>query len=262
MAKKGKRVRLAAITPTLDWSHRQRTSNERFDLTAAREYIESHLRLCFRLMAEAAVMGADLVLGPEYFRGSELFTTTPENQRLIVETAEGPTVQRMRELSKKRGVCLAAAMAMLHDGGIAETGVLTGRKGELAGIQVKNTSVPEDSPLRCGYKLFDLDIGKVGIFTCSDLTNYPEDTIPLAKAGMQIVLVPGCGFAGHHWKSYLTVRALDLSCVVVHADGGRASIVNSRGEVLAETNTNEAIIYANVVIEPKEPVTRLRCLLG
>ena len=257
----GKSVRLAVITPTLDWSHRTKTSNENFDLKVARDYVEEHVADSLRLMDEAAAMGADLVLGPEYFRGSEMFMTTLENRRDLVETVDGPTVQRMRELSGKRSIYLAAAMDMRHSDGLAQTGVLTGPRGELAGVQVKNTSVPQDSPLCKGYELFDVGVGRTGIFTCSDLTTYPEDPIALAKAGMQIVLVPGCGFAGAHWRSFLVVRAIDLSCVMVYSDGARGAIVSNKGGVLAECHAPGGIAFADVVIAPREPSERLRAAL-
>ena len=261
MSDSPQRVRIAAITPTLDWSHRHTTSNERFDLAVARDYVEKRVRDSLRLMDEAAALGAQLVLAPEYFRGSELFITSAENKAGFVETADGPTVRQMRELSSRRGVYLAAAMDMRHGDAFVETGVVTGPQGELVGMQIKNTALPEDSPLPRGYTLFDLAIGKTGMFTCSDLTTHPEDPIALAKAGMQVVLVPGCGFAGELWRSYLTVRAADLSCVVVHADGARAAIVDRKGIVLAEGHAPDAVTFADVVIEPKEPTDRLRSSL-
>jgi len=255
-------VRMAAITPTLDWAHREKTSGDKFDLDVARAYVEDHVRHCLLLVEQAAERGARLVLGPEYFRGSEMFMTTEANKAEFVEAADGQTVQQMREASRRHGIYLAAAMDMRHGDAFVQTGVVTGPGGELVGVQMKNTALPEGSPLAHAYELFDLSVGKTGIFTCSDLTTYPEDTIPLATAGMQIVLVPGCGFAGEHWKSYLTVRAMDLACVVVHADGARGAIVDADGAVLAEGHDADAVVVADVVIEPRQPTDRLRSGLG
>ena len=253
-------ARIAAVTAQLDWSHRQRTSNENFDLDIARQYIEARVEQSLALMERAAATGAGLVLGPEYFTGSELFTTPEQERPQFVETVDGPVVEAMKALAKRRGVYLACAMEMFHDAGRAETGILVGRRGEVVGVQVKNTSVPEDSPLRTGYELFHLDIARTGIFTCSDCTTYPEDPIALAKQGMELMLVPGCGFAGEHWMHFLKARSIDLGCAVVYADGGRAAILNYRGETLAQLQGTDQMIVADVPIRKREPVTRLRAL--
>jgi len=148
-------------------------------------------------------------------------------------------------------------MDMRHGEHYVETGVITAPDGAPR-IQIKNTALADDSPLPRGYELCDLAIGRTGLFTCSDLTTYPEDPIALAKAGMQIVLVPGCGFAGPLWKDFLCVRAADLSCVMVYADGGRAAIVDRKGLVIAESHTPETILMADVDVQARQPSARLR----
>lgn len=249
-------VRLAAVSGCLDWSHRTETSNEKFNLDTARKYIEDHTALLLRLMDEAALMGADLVVGPEYFTGSELFTTNPENKRRFVESvADNSTIEKLKALSMRRKTHLACAFDMFHGDTRAQTGALTGRAGELLGVQIKNTSLPEDAHPNHEYRLFDLDIGRAAIFTCSDLTTYPEDPIAAAKRGMELLIAPGCGFGP---QEYLKTRARDLACVLVHADDGRAMIFDPKGNILAETRTCNAIVYADVEMPAKQPVSRLR----
>ena len=75
------RARIAAVSAALHWEHRQITSNENFDLATARDYMKQHTALSMRYMEEAASMGADMIVGPEYFEGSELFMTSDGNRR-------------------------------------------------------------------------------------------------------------------------------------------------------------------------------------
>ena len=125
-----KTVRVAAITTSLDWSHRTRTSGEKFDARVATAYIRQHVALSLRLMDEAALLGAELIVGPEYFAGSELFTTDLEHKREIVHPVDvDPTVRELRRLSARRGVYLACAMDLTHSDRHAQTGVLVGRFG-------------------------------------------------------------------------------------------------------------------------------------
>ena len=87
--RKPRTVRLGAITASLEWAYRSTCSKKNFDIEMARAYIKIHVDRSLRLMRLAAERGAKLVLGPEYFRGSELFTTTLANTRKITEQTEG-----------------------------------------------------------------------------------------------------------------------------------------------------------------------------
>lgn len=237
-------VRVAAVTTALDWSLRQTCSQDRFDPAVAAAYVRARTEQSLDLMDRAAGQGVDLVLGPEYFWGSEMFMTTPENRRRLCEPVDGPSVARLREISKRRGVYLAATFNALHDGRIMQTAVLTGRRGELIGTHIKHNTIPPDCPVRPRADLFDLDVGRTGILICADCTDDPHLPLDMAARGMQLLLVPGVGFAGKFWQHYIVVRARDLGCPVVHADVGRALIVDREGETLARTDEPEQIVAA------------------
>lgn len=242
----GRTVRFAAITSSLEWSFRQTCSHGEFRMEVARKYMAEHTDHNLKLMERAAEMGAELVLGPEYFCGSELFLTTEENRALLVEPPDGPTSQRLSQLARARGVYLAACYNVEHSGAIAQTCLLLGRGGELVGTHVKHNSIPPGSALEKHLELFELDIGRTGILICADVTGEPEHGFTMARRGMQTLLVPGVGFAGQHWRHFIIVRAIDLKCAVVYADSDRAMIVDRRGEVLAETAAADEVIVADV----------------
>lgn len=239
-----KTIRLGAITTDLDWAYRGTCSGDRFDLSLARSYIQVHVDRSLRFMELAATRGAQLVLGPEYFRGSELFTCPLEQTRQITDPADGATTRRLAALAKKCNVHMAAAFDAQHGDNLAQTGVLVGPDGSLIGTHVKQgTARPGAIPK--GLELWDTPLGRTGIAICADAEK-PADMLDMAGRGMTLLLLPGCGFMGKHWREFVIVRAIDLKCVVVYSDETRAMIVSPRGEVVAETQRPNDVIVADV----------------
>lgn len=239
-----KTLRLGAITADLDWAYRGTCSGERFDLALARSYIQVHVDRSLRFMALAASRGARLVLGPEYFRGSELFTCTLEQTRQITDPADAGTTRQLAGLAKQCGAHLAAAFDARHGDNLGQTGVLLGPDGSLIGTHVKQGTVRPGAIPR-GLELWDTPLGRVGIAICADAEK-PADMLDMAGRGMTLLLLPGCGFMGKHWREFVIVRAIDLKCVVVYSDETRAMIVSPRGEVVAETQRPNDVIVADV----------------
>jgi len=246
MAKTDKTVRLGAITASLDWAYRQTCSHENFDAELARAYIRVHVDRSLRLMRLAAERGAKLILGPEYFRGSELFTTTLENRRTITEPVEtGLTTRQMQDLSRECGVYLSAAFDAQHEQGIfAQTAVLTGPDGQLLGFHRKHgTCAPTKLPET--LELFDVGFACAGMLVCADVSK-PRLPLDMAERGMNLLLISGCGFMGDMWQGACRMRAHEHKCVVVHSDGGHAIIVSPKGDVLAMTDKPNDVIVADV----------------
>ena len=241
-----KTVRLGAITADLDWAYRYTCSKEQFDPALAKAYIDVHVDRSVRFMEHAASLGAKLVLGPEYFRGSELFTIPFDTMRGITEPVGGATTQRMSALAKRRGVFLSSAFDAQHGENLAQTAVLIGPDGGLIGHHVKwGTSRPGKIPQ--AMELWDTDIARLGIAICADAEK-PRAMLDMADRGMKLLLLPGCGFMGRFWREYVIVRALDLKCAIVYSDENRAMIVSSKGDVLAETQKPNDVIIADVTL--------------
>jgi predicted amidohydrolase len=239
-------ITLAAVTAELDWGFRTTCSHDRFNPATARAYIADRAARSLRLMEQAAEQGADLVLGPEYFAGSELFMRGKGVCRELVEPLDGPTVTALRALSARRGVHLAASLNLLHGDHVIQTAVLTGRDGSLAGVHLKHNSLPPDGPFQPSHNCFDLDIGRTGILICADCGDSPLPALEMGRRGVQLLLVPGVGFAGELWRDFIRVRAHDQRCTVVYADNSRALIAGPKGQVLAETHEGDSIILAKI----------------
>ena len=259
---KARILRVAAVTGELEWSHRQETSGNRYDGRTARAYVQACVSRRVDLIRTAADRGASLVVAPEYFAGTEMFAVEGELQlQLVRETSPG-VLDALAGAASELGIHIACSMNLAHHTEVVQTGVMVG-PGEMdAVLQIKNTALPPGHPLAAGYRLMDLDGVSAGLFVCSDLTSYPEDPIRMAKAGMELILTPGCGFAGEHWMHYLKVRCLDLGVPVIYADDSRGAVVDHLGRTLACTERRGDVILTDLEIPRREPVDRLYSYVG
>ena len=251
-----RKVRVAAVTGGgLAWQYRQTCSKESFDLAVAQRYIREYTAAGLVLMEKAASQGAKIIVGQEYFRGSEMFTTTDENRRQLVEPPEGPTTQRMGVIAARYGAALCCSYDIALDSQMCQTGILVGPSGKVDAAQAKHprrVPAPANWPFNTGVRIYDLGCAKVGITVCSDCTYNPELPLAMARHGMEVLLLPGCGFVGNLGRHFIVVRARDTQSVVIYADDNRGAIVDSKGQILVETDQPGQILMADVEILPKK----------
>jgi predicted amidohydrolase len=256
-------LRLAAVTGGLDWSLRSSCSGDAFDGERAAAYVASYTEQALARMKAAAAAGADIVVGPEYFRGSEMFTTSDADRRALCEPAAGATSAALGAIAAAHGTACCCAYDINHSGGPHQTGVLIAADGALRAVQPKHprqVPAPADWPFDTAASTYDAGPATVGITVCSDCTYDPTLPLTMTTQGMQVLLLPGCGFAGDMWRSYVTVRARDTQCPVVYADDGRAAIADGTGRVVAETKSHTDMIIADVELRarrssPDEPIS-------
>lgn len=253
----GHTLPVAAVTGAPDWSLRQSASRERFRLPSAIEYVHTQTDRHVELMGGAAAAGALIVVGPEYFTGCEMFLTTPDHQFRLAEAPDGRAVRKLKALACDSGAVLIASMSMRHGSRVLQTGIVLIPGNEEPILQPKISCLPLGDPLDSGFRIGELCGVKTGVFVCSDLTDCLEDQIAMAKAGMQLIALPGCGFAGDNWRQFLVARSIDLACGVIYADNGRGAIVDRRGRFLAETDRGGDVLAADLDLPPKPPSRRL-----
>jgi len=251
----GRSVRVAAVTGSLDWAYRRTCSHERFDAEVARRSIADYTAANLDRMERACAAGARIVVGQEYFRGSELFTTTPDNRRDLVEPPDGPTSKRLRQLSQKYDAILCASYDCDHGTAVNQTGIVTGADGSLVAVHPKHPRAipaPADWPFPTDPRVYPLPLATIGVLVCSDCTYDPGLPLAMAREGMEVLLLPGCGFIGDLWEHFIVVRARDTQCVVIYADDDRAAIVDATGTIVARTDKRNDVLIADVTISPKK----------
>jgi len=139
------------------------------------------------------------------------------------------------------------------------------RKTHLFDIDIPNKiTFKESDSLSPGDSLthFETDYGKIGIGICYDI-RFPEMAMIAARKGCIAMIYPGAfnlTTGPLHWELLQRARALDNQFFVAtcspardtsakYCAWGHSTIVDPSGQVLATTEHEEAIIYADIDLE-------------
>ena len=234
--------------------------------------LEHNLSRCAALVAEAAKMGAKLVVLPENFA----FLGEHETAKMAVAESvpgDGRILSAMRQLARERQVDIVLggmpeAVSATH---VHNTSVYVDGRGEVRGIYRKihlfDVAIPDGAVYRESASVkpgdeaivVDGDHGRVGLTICYDL-RFPELYRRLVGDGARILTVPAA-FTLHtgrdHWHPLLKARAIEnLAFVLAAAQFGRhnakrvtfghACIVDPWGHVLAEVGDREGVAVAEL----------------
>ncbi|MBM7114398.1 carbon-nitrogen hydrolase family protein [Archangium primigenium] len=244
-----------------------------------------NLDAAVRLVRRAADLGARLVGLPENFSWMG-----PEAERAAAaETLEGPTLSRMAEVARERGVTLLAG-SILEEGApggrLYNTTVILGPDGSRRAVYRKihlfdvdvgdGTPYRESAAVAPGEEVVvtDTEVGRLGLSICYDL-RFPELYRRLARDGATLLAVPAAFTlmtGKDHWEVLLRARAIENQCYLfAPAQGGRhsaqrvtwghAMVVDPWGLVTARASEGEGLAVAAVDPELLARIRRdLPCL--
>ena len=154
-----------------------------------------NLTLHEQYVAQAAEAGAQLVVFPEQSVSGHW--AEPNFNRAAEPIPQGPSTQRLLELSRRHGLCVAAGLAELSGGAVYNSYLLIGPEG-LLGLQRKvHPSGDEYFYYRAGggFDVFDLPFCRVGVNICADC-NFPESSRVVALKGAELLLAPHAARCG------------------------------------------------------------------
>lgn len=228
---------------------------------------------------KAATAGADLVALPEIFNvGYFAF----DAYRRSAESLDGPTLTRIADAAADHGVGVLAGsivedLAATKDTdtpaeeGLANTSVLFDRDGSRLALYRKHHlfgyQSAESQLLVPGENLgvANFEGFTVGMTTCYDL-RFPELYRNLAEAGTSLVLVPSAWPYPRveHWQILSRARAIENQFYVATINGsgsfddatllGRSTVHDPWGTVLASTDDDPALVFAEIDPERVEAV--------
>ncbi|KAJ3182627.1 hypothetical protein HDU87_007965 [Geranomyces variabilis] len=222
---------------------------------------------------EAARHGANVVVLPECFNSPYGTAHFPA----YAEPLAGPTCTALSQIAKDAGVHLiGGSFPELGEGGKlfntstvwdpAGTRIGIHRKIHLFDIEVPNgIRFKESDALSAGNEMtmISTPFGRIGLGICYDL-RFPELAMCAARADCVLMVYPGAfnmTTGPLHWELLLRARALDNQMFVAacsparvedeaknggYVAYGHSSVVDPMGKVIATTDGEEGIVYADV----------------
>ncbi|WP_201408977.1 carbon-nitrogen family hydrolase [Mycobacterium paraintracellulare] len=206
--------------------------------------------------------GVDLVVLPELWKvGYNHF----DDYLAVAEHLDGPTVQTLSTVAARRGCFVHAGSIVQHTaaGKIRNTALLIDPNGRIihrySKIHVFGYASREAQLLEAGTSIDakSTPFGVVAATTCYDI-RFPGLWAELVNTGAQLVIVPAAWPAARlaHWRLLTSARAVDNQVFVIACNatgthggielGGHSRIIDPWGTVIAEADTTECVMIADI----------------
>ena len=215
--------------------------------------IQDNIEKAGRLINQAALDRPDIVCLPEYFAYINVQHDTAAE---VGEPVPGPITENAMALAKKHSTNILCPLLEKRGDVIYNSAVVIDRSGQIVGTYEKLhpvTSSSDFTQFEGGVtpgkepKVFDLDIGRIGILICFDIL-WPREWKKLVEMGAEIIFwLADCdgGFP-------LQARAWDHHCYVVSAVASRyARIIDITGEILLQTGPWMSVVGMEIDLEKR-----------
>ena len=243
---------------------------------------------------EAAAKGAELIALPELHRSRYFCQTEDPGLFDLAEPLNGPTTQQLGTVAKELGVILCGSIFERRTSGLYHnTAVILGPDGRIVG-HYRKMHIPDDpgfsekyyfTPGDTGFKPIQTDLCSVGNLVCWDQW-FPEAARLMSLAGAELLLYPtAIGWASDEdattrkkdLEAWVTIQrshaiANGLPLIACNRTGiepsannpeqhiefwGNSFICGPRGEILAQADTEEAILVAEIDLSQTETTRKI-----
>lgn len=229
---------------------------------------QKNLREILAMIAIAGERGSDLVLFGEYANLHHR-TWSDKKKEYVPDPIPGKFTRAVASAAKKFRMNVAIPMFGSYENRLSSYVVLIDRKGRIVDCYQKThpTIAEQGLGMTAGndLKVYDLDIGKVGIMTCMDI-EYPEVAQVLMVRGAELLLFPHVqGSWGEvDWEIRYRARAIDTGLPLVSAcygfpEGawspgkaiGRSGMIGRDGGILADIGRSIGVITCDINLDEK-----------
>jgi predicted amidohydrolase len=234
--------------------------------------VEHNLERITRLVRAAA--GADLIVVPELATTGYDLARLAGAGRQLAEPASGPTTERLHDLALDVGATLVVGFLEAGEGGSVYDSTLITSASTSVVYRKTHLYPPETDVFAAGDSLTTVPITggiTIGLMICFEHA-FPEIATTLAIGGAHILVIPSAVPLGYEHVLTLRTRARaqdnQVFAVASNLTGGefcgRSTIVDPRGEVIAEADRREGTIAATIDLgaidaeRRNEPALRLR----
>jgi len=198
---------------------------------------------------------ADLIVLPEFFATGYQFASMDEVEALSEPIPDGETTREIIKLSVEKKVFIVAGIPEKKGDKYYNSAIFTGPTG-LIGLYRKTHLFFEEklffSPGDTGLKVWDTEIGKVGIMICFDWF-FPESVRTLALKGAELIVHPS-NLILPYCPHVMPYRCLENRVFAITANRigfesrksgqtlrfiGMSQIVSPLGEILARASDDQ-----------------------
>jgi len=220
-----------------------------------------------KITSAVADVEIDLLVLPEFFATGYQFRSRDEVAELSETVKNGQTTEFLGDMSKEKGIYIVAGLAERDGDKFYNSAVLISPDG-LMGVYRKTHLYFEEklyfSPGDTGFKVWDTEIGRIGIMICFDWF-FPEAMRCLALNGAEIVAHPS-NLVLPYCPDAIPVRCLENRVYAVTANRigtedrtegkplkfiGQSLIVSPEGKVLIKASGEEE----RVLVAELDPIT-------
>lgn len=230
--------------------------------------VQQNLDKTERLLGQAQVAGASLVLLPELFPYPWFPVTEDSRHWKWAEPESGPIVGRVRAWAKQYHVTMVLPTYQLDQGRRFNTSYVISDQGDLLGWYRK-THIPYHpgwyekyyyEPGDSGWPVFYHRGITFGIQTCWD-NLFPEGSRILGLRGVHLILAPrGTGdYSRPRWRTALAANALANNCFVASVNrvgqegdypfGGDSYVIAPDGEMWATQSQDDELLVVPLDID-------------
>jgi predicted amidohydrolase len=209
---------------------------------------QRNLELAYALLDAAGSSNPDVVCLPETFSRCALPGSCSAE---LAEPIPGPVFDALCAKARRHRTYVVAGLTERRDDQLVNTAVLIGRDGSLVGQydkihptigEVESGIVPADM-----VKVFDLDVGRVGIAICFDI-GWPAVWDELGRLGAEIVFWPSAYDGGFPLQTYAWRNSY---YVVSSVWSFHSRIIDITGQHLASTSRFSRLVSADIDLEKR-----------
>jgi predicted amidohydrolase len=198
---------------------------------------------------------ADLIVLPEFFATGYQFISKDEVAELSEPIPNGYTTQLLLKLSHQKNIYIVAGLPEREGARFFNSAVFTGPNGFIGAYRKTHLFHEEKlffSPGDSGFKVWDTEIGHIGIKICFDWF-FPESMRVLALMGADIVAHPA-NLVLPYCPTAMPVRCLENRIYAITANRigeesrkegqslrfiGQSLVASPEGKVLVRASENE-----------------------
>jgi len=249
---------------------------------ASGSLVKANLMEACRLIKEAAIQGADMVVLPECF--ALMAMSNAEIIELAEEQGEGVIHKALKESAIENNIWIVAGSmpmkskqketkkvynASLMFNNLGEV-VAQYNKIHLFDVDIEGEEVYRESDTFIAGKdivVVDTPFGRIGLSICYDL-RFPMLYHEMVKQGAQIFLIPAAfthATGEIHWEPLIRARAIENQCYVIapaqggyHVNGrrtyGHSMTVDYLGEIQSSHLKGNGVVTINIDLNAQEKV--------